>query len=157
MVQTTHTNEQRTSDGGSMSITARAESLVKMNVQYRSLWLCNCLAQAAQASLGAYCLLERLLTCFAAAALFGTFSAMSLRFTPTSHQTGPNTSEPGPNPTEPDRSYTTDCPTLTPLYRYVQSDSIPPPKPLLRHSLHAPPSLSQLLPPAGPSSRRLRL
>ena len=29
----------------------------------------------------------------------------------------------GPNTTEPDRSYTTDCPTLTPLYRYVQSDN----------------------------------
>ena len=35
----------------------------------------------------------------------------------------PNTSEPGPNRTEPVRPYTTDCPTLTPLYRCVQSDS----------------------------------
>ena len=52
-----------------------------------------------------------------------------------SHRTCPNTSEPGPNTTECVRSYTTDCPTLTPLYRYVQSDSIPPPKPLLPHSL----------------------
>ena len=40
-----------------------------------------------------------------------------------SHRTPPNRSEPGPNRTEPVRSYTTDCPTLTPLYRYVQSDT----------------------------------
>ena len=40
-----------------------------------------------------------------------------------SHQTPPNRSEPGPNRTEPVRPYTTDCPTLTPLYRYVQSDT----------------------------------
>ena len=42
-----------------------------------------------------------------------------------SHRTRPNTSEPGPNRTEPVRPYTTDCPTLTPLYRSVQSDSLP--------------------------------
>ena len=35
----------------------------------------------------------------------------------------PNPSEPGPNTTEPVRPDTTDCPTLTPLYRYVQSDT----------------------------------